>query len=210
MDSSPEALLALSDDEFVELVNNIIRRKADNYKGKHTPEFLARAYKSLQAPEVAPRWYMVLARTAKSVDGQLAAREADFTSHRANLRAELTEAQLALKEAQESGQTPLSPYRRAVADAHIAIQDLTKEYGRQRGSTLRFKSGLDTNLIEARHAYEMTLHGMMSSIAAKERDHALQRVRELEEAIRRHRDNLDADDGSSIDEELWSVVDTMS
>lgn len=209
MDSSPEALLALSDDEFVELVNNIIRRKSDNYKGKHTTEFLARAYKALQAPEVAPRWYMVLSRMAKSVDGQLAAREADFTSNRAGLRAQLADAQFDLKEAQDRGD-PLSPYRKVVADLHVAIQELTKDYGRQRGSTLRFKSGLDTNLIEARHAYEMTLHGTMSSIAAKERDHALQRVRDLEAAIRKHQDSLDVVDATEIDEELWRAGGAMS
>lgn len=149
-------------------------------------------HRALRSPTCVDRWFMVLSQMAKSVDGQLAAKADDYEAARAETREQLLAATDAV---QQMG------FRRR-------LESLKAEYSRNRANTLRFKSGLDEALIEARALRDSVRDRLYDSVVAEERNRYAARVTTLEEAIRDHQDAFTAGD---IDPEphdlhLWDVI----
>jgi hypothetical protein len=175
-----ERLMHLPEDEFRDIVDADLRRRARRDDAE-----------ALRSPELVDRWFAALTAMAKSVEGQLAAREEDFRSRTAAVKAEMG---LAVNDEQ-------------VADLRVKLHMMQADYSRGRSGTLRFKSGLEEWIIEARYLRDNQRGRMYDSIVAEERNHALARVRELEAAIQEHRDNFGPDDDvTPEDEKLWQVL----
>lgn len=167
---TPESLRKLSDEEFRTLVD-------DDTRARGTQD-LADA---LRSRGVAVRWHDMLLSMLGSVEGQLAARQAEMSSNIAYLRA----------------QGKFKDADRARAEGE-----------KWRASAIRFKTGLEEKLRESTRvlrAYGVT---EIDERIAEERNQALARVAILEAAIRSHRDSfpLEDDDPTEDDEELWSHV----
>ena len=116
-----ERLLAMDNTTFAQVVDRELRGKA-----------AAEESTALRNPLVAERWRVALVAIAKSVDGQLGARRADYMANRARFTKEL------LRVAYDE---------RAALERSWAEQ--RENFNRSRAATLRFKSGLEETLIEA-------------------------------------------------------------
>lgn len=188
-------LAGLPDDQFRALVDADLRQNA----ARSTIRLRAELSEALRSPDNVRRWYSMLCRMAKSVDGQLAAREADFRGERARLEA------LAL-EADDAGRSGLRAQQ----------QRLKAEHHKTKASTVRFKTGLDEVTIVAKFLLEQHLEDLFGAAVLAERDYLAGRCRRLTAAIEQHRDavmadnavmdDLGGDDADEIDEALWSVL----
>lgn len=156
----------LSDEEFREIVDNSLRKQGD-------PETAA----SLREPANVERWYSTLLKMSKSVEGQLAARTADWK--RSNL----------------SGAEDLAERR--------------ENYLKWRAQIIRFKTGLDEALTEAKYLRDKNRTSQYGTFITDERLALLQRVQKLETTIRQHKEQIfhgDDDDHDKADESLWAIV----
>lgn len=117
-----DRLLDMNAGQFASVVDKELR-------GKATPDEST----ALRSPQVAERWHGTLLAMMKSVDGQLGARRADFMSNRARFTKQLLAA-----EYEERFQLERS------------WAEQREMFNRSRASTLRFKSGLEETIIEAR------------------------------------------------------------
>lgn len=178
------SLCDLSDEEFRQVVDDDLRGKAD---AKISPQ--------LRKPENVDRWYSVLLAMTKSVEGQLAARRSDWDGLRTHLGSEIA----------------LKTGTNEEAILRAQLQSERERYLKWRAGIIRFKTGLDEWLAEARHLRDRTRGDMIERVTKDERAFLSSRVRTLEEAIRRHRDHLLAEDlddeaHEKADEALWSLV----
>jgi hypothetical protein len=207
----------LTDDEFRALCDADLRRKAP----KSTVILRKQLSDALREPQNVERWFSVLVRMAKSVDLQLAARHQDYRGKLAELQCELER----LTARQAAGEPildpdtnePLSATRGAevVTSKRMRMHNLTAEYAKTRASTLRFKTGLEDGLLEARFARDQLRSALYNSAIVAERNHYAFRATTLERAIREHRDVVeasDADDGTTevADQQLWTALDTSA
>lgn len=210
----PAKLDKLSQEEFRALVDADLRRRAPKSTVVLRPE-LADALR--EQPNL-DRWYSALVRMAKSVDLQLAARRDDYRMKVAQLRSELTrlDAKLAAGEALRDPDTnqPMSSERAAefVMSRRMRIHNAAAEYAKTRAGTLRFKTGLEDTLLEARFAREQAHGAAYTSMVAQERNSLAQRATRLEEAIRAHQrlvNDPGCDDAAAeeADHLLWAAVD---
>lgn len=156
--------------------------QAEKWKARHA---------ALRSPACVDRWFMALSQMSKSVDGQLAAKADDYEAKRAEIRGQLVGA----TGPQEKG------LRRS-------LETLKSEYSRARANTLRFKTGLDEALIEARSLRDSVRDRLYDSVVAEERNFYARRVTALQDAIRAHQDAFTEGD---IDPEphdlhLWAVI----
>lgn len=122
----------------------------------------------LRSPLVIDRFVATLTAMHRDAESLLAARKADYQAKKA----------ASLAQGRQARQGWLQEERK---------------YHEQRAKTLRFKSLLEKDLIEAKR------------VQAELAD--TQRTSQLEEAIRRHRDTVDAEDATDSDFELWSFLD---
>ena len=166
-----DVLAGLSREDFQKVVDDDIRRVGTD-----------EAHDALRSPAHILRWHDTLSAIIKSVEGQLASKNADSVADQMELR-------LAGKD-QEAEQE-------AIHNQHW------------RGGAIRFKTGVEQNLFECRQLmreFEMSEY----SKAREERDRALSRIAVLEEAIRRHQKTvvkeIEGDDITDADKELWEYL----
>lgn len=139
---------------------------------------------ALREPENVERWYLCLLANKNSVESQLASGKAD----RAEKKAECE----ALGEA-----------------GRIAWFDFLAQHEKWRSGAIRFRGGTDVKLKEAKQAFRRLLANSPTPSVVMERNAALQRVVELEAAIVKHRELVDAadeEDAVTADEDLWQKV----
>jgi hypothetical protein len=175
--ATPSKVAQLSEVDFRKLIDDDTRGKA--------PASLSR---QLRSAECAPRWYEALLAMQNSVDGQLAAKSAESRAAQARLQARFEEA--------------LSSKQRREIRAEIARRKAADE--QWRAGALRFKSGLEDKLIEARRV----LRELDDSSIVGARNRSMARVAILEDAIRRHHADFRAEDEpSDSDLALWAHLD---
>lgn len=149
----------------------------DDTRDKVSAELAA----GLRSPQVVGRWYEALMAMQMSVEGQLAAKTAESKGRVAHLKAQGKDATL--------------------------VQFEQAKFERWKAGAIRFKSGLEQKLLEAKRILRDANDPLISDRTAEERNRALARVALLEDAIRRHRDAFPReDDPSDADEELWGYV----
>lgn len=190
-----EALQRLSDHAFRAIVDADLRRQASEEDAA-----------ALRTPELADRWFTALARMAKSVEGQLAAREEDHRGARAQYEKARLRAggPVRCDSCGRSGADPEDPALRQVEERWLKT---CEDYSRTRSKSLRFKSGLEEWLLEARSVRDTARDALYVSVVTEERNRALARVQELEAAIHKHEANVyDPDDPADDDLELWRVL----
>lgn len=192
-------LVELDDEKFRKLVDQDVRRR----DGEGDLE-LAQA---LRSPALVRRYYTMLVRTLKSVEGQLAARETDYEARRARLKAKLSIAQSQLKSA--TTDEDRNKAQSKVVNLTAEIETEKSKHLLDRGKTLRYKTGLDMALVEIRSILDGLHDDMYDTIVARERNHYAERCRQLEDAIRQHQTEVLADDEDEpfeADMKLWSSL----
>lgn len=174
VESMADHLLDLPDDDFRDLVGEDTRGK---FSGR-TPAQAKALSEALRSPEVMHRWYETLLSFQRSVETQLAAKGRDTKSRTATLRAQGSEHNATIIQA---------------------------EHDRWAAGALRFKLGLEERILEARKLLPDEPSNPATEII---NNTLASRVALLESAIRRHRDefNYGEEDPSIADRELWSVI----
>lgn len=152
---------------------------------------------ALRTPELVDRWNTTLLAMTKSVEGQLASKQEDHDAARATLKIRIAELEQ-------------DPTRRAeLFEARQEWEKLKLDYATARAQMLRFKTGLDEWVIEARALRDATRATMYDSIIAEERNYYATQVQILRAAIDAHRSQILDDEDyepSSADERLWSCL----
>lgn len=131
-------------------------------------------FDALRTPPVIQRFYAMLGQMQKSVEGQLAAGKADMKSKTAKMR---------------SRGTSSTEYQEALA-----------RHENWRAGALRFKTGAEQRMVEIAGLLREIDTEFFADRVKEERNDALARVKQLEEAIRLHRKNC------GIEDELSSLV----
>lgn len=150
---------------------------------------------ALRSPALVDRWFASLSQTLKSVEGQLATQTEDYDAARADIKK-------ALIAAEADGNTA------RVKDLRIQAEQVKAEHARARAKTLRFKTGLDEMLIQARSLRDAVRDRLYDSVVAEERNRYAARITELTDAILEHRQaHIEADiDPEVHDQHLWQVI----
>lgn len=154
------------------------------------PKAITRAA-ALRSNDLVDRWYTTLQMMSVSVEGQLAAAQEDHAAERAALRSRMASAshreQPALQEQWEESKG---------------------RFSRARAAKLRFKSGLDEWIVEARSLRDSLRDSMYDSIVAEERNHWAERYRVLHDAVAAHEAATLADDlePTEQDTKLWASI----
>lgn len=185
-----DELLGLRDIDFRTEVDADLRRAPREPAEAARHELRRRA---LRTPELIDRWYTVLMMMSRSVDGQLAALDEDHQAEKADLRMELP------------------PEDR---DGNPKWEEPKVAYARARAGKLRFKTGLDEWVIEARHLRDQFRYAtydqiVINQVVIEERNHYAGEAQRLRDAVREHHEALLADDDidpSPADEKLWTVL----
>jgi hypothetical protein len=174
----PNRIIDLPQEEFRRLVD-------DDTRGKAPASLSAQ----LRAPDCAPRWYRTLRAMQQSVEGQLASKNSESDAVMLEYKAKLE--LLGDDDVQRA----------------LIIAEMQRRKARDktwRAGALRFKSGLEDKLLEAR---QLMPDDMISERIADERNRALGLVVNLKHAIQRHHDDFPKDEEpSDSDLELWRVL----
>ncbi len=150
---------------------------------------------ALRTPALVDRWFGSLSRTLKSVEGQLATKTEDYDADRAQIMQAILESEKVGNHAR-------------VKDLRIQAEQTKAAYSRARSTSLRFKTGLDETLIQARFLRDQVRDKLYDSVVAEERNRYAARITVLTDAIRAHREaHIAADLDSEIhDEHVWAVI----
>lgn len=187
------AELAAADDRtFRAEVDSDLRPRASAGDPRH---WVRRA--ALRSPDLVDRWLTTLLMMSKSVEGQLASKQEDHEAEKARLR-------IGINKAEQSGN------EERIRKARTAWESAKQNYAIMRGDKLRFKTGLDEWIVEARGLRDSLRAAMYDSIVAEERNYYAERARDLRQAIAEHKDKILDDEGyeaSDADERLWSCLD---
>lgn len=142
----------------------------------------------LRSPDLAELWLATLTAMQRSIEGQLAAKQEEFLAERARIR------RLARRDPD--------------GDYANDLDALQQKHSADRAKKLRFKTGLDEALIEARSVVDALRGSQYDSIVAGERNYYAEQRRLLEEAIRLHQAQITAEgiEPSEYDEQLWSAL----
>lgn len=181
-DTTVKQLLAMPEATFRRVIDSDLRGQAE-----------APVSAALRSDKLVERWYATLSAMSKSVEGQLAARRADADAF-------FLQTQDALSKAENS--TLANELQRQLTQRQMKDAEW-------RASTIRFKTGLEETMMEARRLRENLRGGMYDSVVTEERNRALDRVKELEDAIRSHRDHECSDECEDRcwgDDLLWKLV----
>ena len=175
------ATLGRTGESFKDFVDRDIRG--------HTTQAEAEA---LRSPALAERWFTTLMMMQRSIEGQLAAKQEEFQAERARLRRLLRSEQV-------------SHVRTQIEDQ---LDRLQEDHSRDRAKKLRFKTGLDEALVEARAVVDALRGHQYDSLVAEERNYYAEQRRLLEEAIRLHQAQTLADgiEPGDHDEKLWEAL----
>lgn len=148
---------------------------------------------ALRSPDLIDRWYTCLLMIAKSVEGQLAALQEDHEAEKADLRRQMLEAE-------QTGND------KVMFQVQRKREQAKARFSRARAGKVRFKTGLEEWVIEARGLRDRLRPSMYDSIVADERNHYAAEALRLRNAIRDHQTTLLSDDTldpSPADEKLW-------
>lgn len=200
------SLSALPEVDFRRVVDRDLRarenREGNREEGQRTDQTSALESAALRSPALVDRWLTALLAASKSVEGQLSARKMDYDATKAGLKRKIVN--LEYKERTE-GLTPEEDEE--LRDTRDRLLAALERYSKSRSGTLRFKSGLDEWIIEARSLRDGLRDRLYDTVVVEERNRFAQRIRVLEEGIRAHRDSYpDDDDPSDFDEDLWALV----
>lgn len=194
-------LANLSDEEFMPFVDVDLQPP-----DRRDPE----VSEALRSPEVIQRYYTMLLWKSKSTEGQLAAKEADYEARKARLEGKLSIAEASSVRTDSTDEERNRAIGRAV-NLRAELKTARSEYQQSRAKTLRFKTGLDMNLVQVRGAIRALDNKRLDQMIAEERNLLAQRVRELESAIDAHRQAvMSGHDGDDVDDELWEVLERSS
>ncbi len=176
-------LSQMDDEMFRQLVDRDLRSET-------TPEEAA----ALRSPEIVDRWVSVITAMSKKVEGHLAAKKQDFEATKSRIKAEINKAEARGSQA-------------IVQKLKLQLEEEKERNAQSRAKTIRFKSGLEESMIEARHIRN-TFRPSYDSYIKDERNALAKKVRELEQAIIHHKEEQTEDDTepSAADIELWSYV----
>lgn len=140
----------------------------------------------LRDPAVVERWYQTLLRMKRAVEGVISSKGAEDRAVQIELR---------------------SNRRLEEADKARA------EFMRWRAGSIRFKTGVEEKLTEAAWRRRVAVEHLLHTASQIERNayaelnrHLTAQVEKLRDAITKHRDEIDSDDATEIDEELWAVL----
>lgn len=178
------SLSALDDEAFRKLVDQDLRGRS--------PEDVRQA---LRSPENVDRWFSALLAMTKSVEGQLAAKKTDWSTTRNRFQVDIS----------------LASTRIQSDRLKVQLQEERERYNKWRAGILRFKTGLDEFLADARRLRDASKDSSYDRVMEDERLRLTKRIRLLEEGIRSHRDTilsdeLSDDDHEEADEELWNLI----
>ena len=173
--------LGYEDESFRDFVDRDIRMQTSESEAE-----------ALRSPAYAERWLTTLNVMQRSIEGQLAAKQEEFLAERARLR------RLLRREVDENDRSRLQDQLDALQETH----------SRDRAKKLRFKTGLDEALVEARAVVDALRGSQYDSIVSTERNYYAEQRRRLEEAIRLHQAQTTEEDiePSEYDEQLWAVI----
>jgi hypothetical protein len=200
LESTIKRMAALPERQFRAIVDRDLRRREAEADGD-TPldEIESRA---LRSAALVDRWLTALLAASKSVEGQLSARKMDYDATKAQLRRQIE--RLEHKETHGGLTDQEDAELREARDKMLAAKE---RYSRSRSGTLRFKSGLDEWIVEARGIRDGFRDRLYDTVVVEERNRLAQRVRVLEDGIRVHRDTFpDDDEPTDADEELWALI----
>ena len=183
-----EALIAYNAEQLMALNYDDFRVVCEaDIKQADRGEMEQVTFDALREPPVIQRFYSMLSQMQRSVEGQLAAGRADMKSRTAKMK---------LRHA------PAEEYQQALAN-----------HENWRAGALRFKTGCEQRMAEIAGLLRVIDSEFLADRVKEERNDALARVKELEDAIRRHRDHTCDDatcsqgrDECSADEDLWTLV----
>jgi hypothetical protein len=190
-----DELLSMPEDQFRVEVDRDLRREEYDTDGPDRYQ-ARRAALRCRDPQLTERWYTLLLRMACSVDGQLAAMHEDNEAKKASLRSQIADA----------------AHNRDDRRSRTLARQWEKQkegFSTSRAKLLRFKTGLDEWVIEARMLYDSTRNSMYEQIVAEERNHWAAETSRLRSAIREHQQAILDDDGvdaSPADEKLWEAL----
>lgn len=152
---------------------------------------------ALRSPELVDRWNTTLMTMSKSVEGQLASKQEDHEAAKAELRQRIA---LLAKDPSRADE---------LFQARQEWEQIKKDYATARAQMLRFKTGLDEWVIEARALRDASRATMYDSVVAEERNYYAAQVQMLRAAIDAHRTEILEDEDyepSSADERLWACL----
>lgn len=187
-----DELLRINDDEFRVVCEQDIKL------GRENPDH--RTYLALRRPPVLQRFYRMLSQMQRSVEGQLAASRAEMRSRTARLRAK--------QRGIETG--AFVPDPDDTFDYETEYQEALARHQNWRAGALRFKTGCEERMAEIAGELRQADLEFFADRVKEERNEALVRVTELENAIRVHREHTCGDDCDYptciADDELWGLV----
>lgn len=139
----------------------------------------------LRDPAIADRWYDALLGLKRSVESQLSASKAEKSQK-------------------------IAEFNILGNDGWLQARVQTDKW---RAGAVRFKNGVEDRLSEAKRFREEAHKTLDITVVVAERDNALREVRRLRSGIIKHRDHecdSSCDDNCIGDEELWSLLDSVS
>lgn len=169
---STSPLRGLDDADFAALVDRAVRGDLDEATAE-----------SLKDPQTLDRSYLALVTMKKSVEGQLAAKKADYVRNVAKTRQE------------------------------ARLRQIEEQYRQWRGGALRFKSGVETWLMILRQARQQTMpdlsHSLIRELDKQERNKFMTAYDQLRSAVAEHRDHIcdsSCDAECVADVKLWQAI----
>lgn len=185
-------LLALEDEAFRQIVDDDLR------DFEHSGAYAM----ALRSPAIVDRWHSTLTAMLKSVDGQLAARGLDWEATRARIAKERLDIEA------DDGLMPDEREAKLIAKDR-EHEDEREQYAKSRAGTMRFKTGLEEWLVDARRIKQGLTDRLYDSVVTRERNYYAERARSLEEGITQHQKVVIASSlPTEADEALWSLLQT--
>lgn len=192
-------LSRLPERKFRQIVDRDLRRREFEDE-LDTQDALESA--ALRSSALVDRWLTALLAASKSVEGQLAAKDCDYEADKAQATRTVLRLEALAKK------RPLTEKEEAeLAGTRDRLLASRQRHFKSRSGTLRFKSGLDEWIIEARGVRDSFRDRLYDTVVVEERNRYAEQLRALKEAIRAHRDSFPPeDDPSEADEKLWQLV----
>ena len=194
MTTTEQIVAALNDEDFRDLVDRDLRRENTDQEAA-----------ALRSPALVDRWYNVLVGMTKSVDGQLAAKKQDYDAQKARYRQQFLDADAALAAAR-GDDTQVIQVEQKIRGLQQELASMSERFSRSRAATLRFKSGLEETMVEARAIRNTLRDRLFETVVVEERNRLASKLQSLESAILAHKlEHLE--DASDADHKLWQQAD---
>lgn len=169
--TEPTEITEMTDEEFRRLVDDDVRFDSQPQELRDDPTFQRRC-SLLRHPDVVPRWFDALIQSKRSIEGQFGAEKKRLATLHYEVQA--TPTNDSLRERMERERL---------------------RYTKWKSGALRFNSGLETRIREAR-----------SLLPKQDPQMLMEEIVRLRDAIKQHQQGIDPDDASKADRELWNLV----